>query len=87
MIHHSDRGIQHAAEAYRLALGRYRITPWMSGESNCLDNAPMVSFFHTQRTERVHHRAYATRATARRDLFHYIEGFYNSRCCIRLWAI
>ncbi len=79
LIHHSDRGIQHAAEAYRLALARYRITPSMSGKGNCLDNAPMESFFHTLKTERVHHRVYATRAAARRDLFQYIEGFYNPR--------
>ena len=42
------------------------------------DNAPMESFFHTLKTERVHHRIYATRDDARRDLFAYIEGFYNS---------
>jgi hypothetical protein len=42
-------------------------------------NAPMESFFHTLKTERVHHRVYATRAEARRDLFHYVEGFYNPR--------
>ena len=29
--------------------------------------------------ERVHHRIYATRTDAQRDLFQYIEGFYNSR--------
>jgi putative transposase len=79
LVHHSDRGIQYAAEAYRLALARYGITPSMSGKGNCLDNAPMESFFHTLKTERVHHRVYATRAEARRDLFHYIEGFYNPR--------
>lgn len=78
LIHHSDRGIQYAAEAYRLALARARITPSMSRKGDCLDNAPMESFFHTLKTERVHHRVYATRAEARRDLFHYIEGFYNS---------
>ena len=37
----------------------------------------MESFFHTLKTERVHHRVYATRDQARRDLFGYIEGFYN----------
>ena len=79
LIHHSDRGIQYAAEAYRLALARYGITPSMSAKGNCLDNAPMESFFHTLKTERVHHRVYATRAEARRDLFHYIEAFYNPR--------
>ena len=39
----------------------------------------MKSFSHTLKTERVHHRVYATRDQARRDLFGYIEGFYNPR--------
>ncbi|SFH78519.1 Integrase core domain-containing protein [Albimonas pacifica] len=51
----------------------------MSRKGNCLDNAPMESFFHTLKVERVHHRVYATRGEARRDLFAYIEGFCNSR--------
>ena len=79
LIHHSDRGIQYAAEAYRGALAAAGITPSMSRKGDCWDNAPMESFFHTLKTERVHHRLYATRAEARRDLFGYIEGFYNSR--------
>jgi putative transposase len=79
LIHHSDRGIQYAAEAYRHVLARSGITPSMSRKGDCLDNAPMESFFHTLKTERVHHRIYATRTEARRDLFQYIEGFYNSR--------
>jgi transposase InsO family protein len=34
----------------------------------CSDrNAPMESFFHTLKTELVHHRQYATRAEATRD--------------------
>src|SRR6516162_2828009 len=68
-----------AAEPYRLALARSAITPSMSRKGDCLDNAPMESFFHSLKTERVHHRIYGTRAEARRDLFLYIEGFYNSR--------
>lgn len=79
LIHHSDRGIQYAAEAYRQTLAQSGITPSMSRKGNCWDNAPMESFFHTLKTERVHHRVYATRAEARRDLFAYIEGFYNPR--------
>ena len=50
----------------------------MSRKGNCWDNAPMESFFHTLKTERVHHRIYATKEQARRDLLAYIEGFYNS---------
>ncbi len=49
----------------------------MSRKANPLDNAPMESFFHTLKTELVHHRTYATRDHAKRDLFAYMEGFYN----------
>ncbi len=54
------------------------ITPSMSRKGDCWDNAPMESFFPTLKTERVHHRVYATRNQPRRDLFHYIEGFEQS---------
>ena len=53
LIHHSDRGIQYAAEAYRQALAASGITPSMSRKGDCWDNAPMESFFHTLKTERV----------------------------------
>ena len=43
LIHHSDRGIQYAAEAYRSALARSGITPSMSRKGDCWDNAPMES--------------------------------------------
>ena len=79
LIHHSDRGIQYAAEAYRSMLATSGIVRSMSRKGDCLYNAPMESFFHTLKVERVHQRTYATRAEARRDLFGYIEGFYNSR--------
>jgi len=49
----------------------------MSRKADCYDNAPMESFFHTLKTELVHHRHDATRAEAVRDIFVYIEGFYN----------
>jgi putative transposase len=49
----------------------------MSRKADCYDNAPMESFFHTLKTELVHHRHYATRQEARREIFAYIEGFYN----------
>ncbi|SFF29510.1 Integrase core domain-containing protein [Methylobacterium sp. 13MFTsu3.1M2] len=37
----------------------------------------MESFFHTLKVELVHQRQWATRDEARRDLFAYIEGYYN----------
>lgn len=77
LIHHGDRGVQYACGEYQDALSRAGITPSMSRRGNALDNAPMESFFHTLKTELVHHRSYATREEARRDLFAYVEGFYN----------
>jgi len=77
LVHHSDRGIQYACADYQAALSQAGITASMSRRANPLDNAPMESFFHTLKTELVHHRTYATRDEARRDLFSYVEGFYN----------
>ena len=51
----------------------------MSRKANCWDNAPMESFFGTLKTELVHQGEYSDRDTARRDLFAYIEGYYNRR--------
>ena len=79
LIHHSDRGVQYAADSSRQVLAAARITPSMSRKGNCQGNAPMESFFHTLKVKRVHHQIYPTRDAARRDLFGYIEGFYNSR--------
>lgn len=77
LIHHSDRGVQYASRPYRNALTRAGIAASMSRKADCYDNAPMESFFHTLKTELVHHRDYKTRAEAQRDVFAFIEGFYN----------
>jgi putative transposase len=37
----------------------------------------MESFFHTLKVELAHGERWATRDDARRDLFAYIEGYYN----------
>jgi transposase InsO family protein len=79
LIHHSDRGSQYAAGDYRDILRAAAIIQSMSRKGNCWDNAPMESFFGTLKTELVHHREYPDRDTARRDLFAYIEGYYNRR--------
>ena len=77
LIHHSDRGVQYASHDYRAILAAAGIIASMSRKADCFDNAPMESFFHTLKTEHVHHRHYATRAEAQRDVFAFIEGFYN----------
>jgi transposase InsO family protein len=77
LIHHSDRGAQYASASYRSALQSAKAEPSMSRKADCYDNAPMESFFHTLKTELVHHRHYATRAEAERNIFAFIEGYYN----------
>src|SRR3954452_18322638 len=73
------RGSQYAAGEYRKILQAATITQSMSRKANCWDNAPMESFFATLKTELVHQCDYPDREAARRDLFGYIEGYYNRR--------
>ena len=77
LLHHSDRGVQYASEAYQELLRRAGMTGSMSGKGDCWDNAMMESFWSTLKTELVHHEHYATREEARRSIFEYIEVFYN----------
>ena len=77
LVFHSDRGVQYACEPFVALLSRSRAIQSMSGRGNCYDNAVAESFFHTLKTELVHHEIYRTRKQARRSLFEYIEGFYN----------
>jgi transposase InsO family protein len=77
LIHHSDRGVQYASAEYRQVMQTAGFRASMSRRADCYDNAPMESFFHTLKTELVHHRQFGTRKQAERDIFAYIEGFYN----------
>jgi transposase InsO family protein len=77
LMHHSDRGVQYAAEPYRRVLERHGIEQSMSRRGNCLDNAPMESFFASLKKEHVHHVRFRTRAEARAAVFEYVEVFYN----------
>ena len=76
-IQHSGRGIQYACGDHQAALEAAGTIPSMSRRANPLDNAPMESFLHTLKTGLVHHRTCATRDEAKRDLFAYVEGWYN----------
>jgi putative transposase len=77
LIHHSDRGVQYASGPYRAVLERHGIQQSMSRRGNCLDNAPMESFFASLKTERVHQAQFRTRAEVKAAVFEYIEVFYN----------
>ena len=77
LTHHSDRGIQYAAEAYQRVLDKHGITCSMSRRGDCWDNAVTESFFGTLKTELVNRRSWLTRRIAHDAVTAYIEGFYN----------
>jgi putative transposase len=77
LIHHSDRGVQYAATPFRELLSSNSIVCSMSRKGNCYDNAVQESFYHSLKTELVHHEHYRTREEARASVFEYIEAFYN----------
>ena len=49
----------------------------MSRKGNCWDNSVAESFFATLKVEFVHETLFQTRAQATREIFEYIEVFYN----------
>ena len=77
LIHHSDRGSQYAAGKYRKLINKGSLTQSMSRKGECLDNAPMESFFASLKKELVHRQRFRTRAQAKAAIFEYIEVFYN----------
>ena len=77
LILHSDRGSQYASRLYQLLLKKHGILCSMSGKGNCWDNAVMESFYHTLKVELIYQNHYQTRREAQRDIFEYIEVFYN----------
>lgn len=79
LLHHSDQGTQYSSHAYQAVVKRHGMTASMSRKGDCYDNAVVESFFHTLKTEHVPFQKYNTRADARRDLFEWIEAYYNRR--------
>ena len=79
LVHHSGRGVQYACEAYRTVPERHGMTQSMSRRGNCLNNAPMESFFASLETEHVHQVRFRTREDAKAAVFDYVGVFYNRR--------
>jgi transposase InsO family protein len=77
LIWHTDRGSQYASDSHRALLQQHSIIQSMSRKGNCWDNALSESFFHTLKTELIHHQTYQTRSDAKQAVFEYIEVFYN----------
>jgi len=74
---HSDRGIQYTSDNFRKILKKEKAVQSMSRKGNCWDNAVAESFFHTLKTRLTHHRKYDNMKELNRDLYWYIEIYYN----------
>jgi len=76
---HSDRGIQYASGDFRAILKKHRFIQSMSRKGNCWDNAVAESFFHSIKTQMIHHCKFRNMAETEQALFNYIEVYYNRR--------
>ncbi|WP_323927984.1 IS3 family transposase [Aeromonas veronii] len=77
LIHHTDRGSQYCAKAYRALQVQFGMQTSMSRKGNCFDNALIESFWGSLKNELVHHHRFKTRAEAKAAIQEYIEIFYN----------
>lgn len=78
-LHHSDRGVQYASRAYQQLLRAADFTPSMSRVGNCWDNAVVESFFATLTKELLVDGVFPSRESASRELFTFIEIWYNRK--------
>jgi len=79
LLHHSDRGVQYAAEDFQDLLDANKVICSMSRKGNCWDNACAESFFGSLKNEWVQKKIYQTLDDAKKDIFNYIEVFYNRK--------
>lgn len=79
MMIHSDQGIQYCCDGFRKAIHTHQFGQSMSRKANCWDNAVAESFFRSLKTEWLYHLDLIDLDHAERELFEYIEMFYNNQ--------
>jgi putative transposase len=79
LVHHSDRGVQYASNAYVDLLLEHGILPSMSRAGNPYDNAKCESFIKTLKQEEIYTRQYRDQADLEAHIGEFIERYYNRR--------
>ena len=77
LIHHSDRGVQHACTEYTEILAVHDIRPSMSRIGNPYDNAKAESFMKTLKQEEINGNSHRNLSQARGAIGAFIETIYN----------
>lgn len=79
LVFHSDRGCQYSSIGFNQYLKEHRIQGSMSKAGCPYDNSCVESFFATTKRECISRKAYDTMEEIERDLFEYIQIFYNRK--------
>ncbi|MGO8871173.1 MAG: IS3 family transposase [Acidimicrobiales bacterium] len=79
VIFHSDRGCQYTSRDFAELARSNGVVLSVGRKGECWDNAVAESFFATIKRELIDTRSWPTRAGLRRQVFEYIEGWYNTR--------
>jgi len=78
-VHHSDRGVQYAAQEYTDVLKEHGAEISMSRKGNPYDNAACESFMKTLKYEEVYRNEYRDFHEARARIDEFIGDVYNQR--------
>jgi len=79
VIHHSDQGSQYTSLAFGKRCRKAGVKTSMGTAGDCYDNAMAESFFASLECELIDRTTFRNHGEARRELFQYIEGWYNRR--------
>ncbi len=79
LVHHSDRGVQYASQAYTDLLKEQKALISMSRKGNPYDNAGCESFLKTLKYEEVYRSEYRNFADAHSSLGEFLELVYNQQ--------
>jgi putative transposase len=79
LVHHSDRGVQYAANDYTQLLRDHQVQISMSRRGNPYDNAQAESFMKTLKYEEVYRSDYRDERDARSGIGRFLEKVYNQK--------
>jgi putative transposase len=77
VVHHSDRGVQYASDAYSGVLRKQGMIPSMSRPANPYDNASCESFVKTLKREEIYANEYRDLEHLRENIAAFIDHYYN----------